>query len=53
MAEHGPTTMELVEVKAEDIMAERSALYDRFMTATTWCVGLTIALLALMWMFLV
>jgi hypothetical protein len=53
MAEHGPQTFELVEVKAEDIMSERQALYDRFMTATTWSIGLTVGVLVLMWIFLV
>ena len=53
MAEHGPQTFELVEVKAEDIMSERQALYDRFMSATTWAAGATVGALALMWIFLV
>lgn len=53
MADHGPATMELVEVKAEDILAERRAFYDRFMSATTWSIGATIVLLLLMWIFLV
>ncbi len=53
MADHGPTTMELVEVKAEDILAERRAFYERFMTSTTWSIGATVVLLVLMWIFLV
>ena len=53
MADHGPQSMELVAVKAEDIMAERQALYDRFMSGTTWAIGLTIVALVLMWIFLV
>jgi hypothetical protein len=53
MADHGPTTMELVEVKAEDILAERQAFYDRFMSGTTWSIILTAAVLLLMWIFLV
>lgn len=53
MAEHGPHSIELVEVKAEDIISERQALYDRFMTAATWSIGLTVAALLLMWIFLV
>lgn len=53
MADHGPTSMELVEVKAEDILAERRAFYDRFMTGTTWSIGLTVGVLVLMWIFLV
>jgi hypothetical protein len=53
MAEEGPGKMELVEVKANDILAERRALYDRFMTATTWAAGATVLVLVLMWIFLV
>lgn len=53
MAEQASQPFELVEVKAEDLMEERSALYNRFMTASTWAVGLTVAVLALMWIFLV
>lgn len=52
MAEHGPTTLELVEVKAEDILAERKAFYDRFMTGTAWAIGATVLVLVLMWIFL-
>lgn len=53
MADHGPTSMELVEVKSEDILADRRAFYESFMTGTTWSIGATVALLALMWIFLV
>jgi hypothetical protein len=53
MADHGPTTMELVEVKSEDILAERRAFYDRFMTGTTWAIGVTVLVLVLMWIFIV
>jgi hypothetical protein len=53
MADQAPTTFELVEVKSEDILAERRALYDGFMNATTWSVSLTVGALALMWIFLV
>jgi hypothetical protein len=52
-ADHGPTTLELVEVKSEDILAERTAFYDRFMSSTTWAVGATIVVMVLMWIFLV
>ncbi|NKC31804.1 aa3-type cytochrome c oxidase subunit IV [Falsiroseomonas selenitidurans] len=52
MAEQAPT-YEMVEVKAEDIMAERQALYAGFMGATKWAIGVTAALLALMAIFLV
>ncbi len=53
MADHGPTTLELVEVKAEDIMAERKAFYERFLSGTTWAIGATVVLMILMWIFLV
>ena len=53
MADHGPTTMELVEVKAEDIMPERVHLYGAFLKGTTWSVIATFVTLALMWIFLV
>jgi hypothetical protein len=53
MADHGPATMELVEVKAEDIMAERVGFYDDFLKGSTWAIGATVAVLVLMWIFLV
>ncbi|WP_270938040.1 aa3-type cytochrome c oxidase subunit IV [Falsiroseomonas oryzae] len=53
MADHGPTTLELVEVKSEDIMAERRGFYEAFMAGTTWAAGATIIILVLMWIFLV
>jgi hypothetical protein len=53
MAEHGPTTLELVEVKAEDIMEERKAFYERFLSGTTWAIVATVVLMILMWIFLV
>jgi hypothetical protein len=52
-ADHGPTTMELVEVKADDIMPERVGFYDTFMKGVTWAIGATVLVLALMWIFLV
>ncbi|PWS35500.1 preprotein translocase subunit SecE [Falsiroseomonas bella] len=53
MADHGPTTMELVEVKADDIIGERRSFYEHFLTGTTWAVAATIVVLLLMWIFLV
>ena len=53
MAEQGAQTIELVEVKAEDIMAERTVMYDWFITGATWSVGVSVVTLALMWIFLV
>ncbi|NKE46879.1 aa3-type cytochrome c oxidase subunit IV [Roseomonas frigidaquae] len=52
MAEQAPT-YEMVEVKAEDIMAERRGLYDGFLRASTWSIGATVAVLVLMAIFLV
>jgi len=45
-------TYEMVEVKAEDLMAERQGLYNGFLRASTWSIGLTIAVLVLMAIFL-
>jgi hypothetical protein len=53
MADHGPTTMELVEVKSEDILAERRAFYGRFMHGLAWAIGASVFVLVLMWIFLV
>ena len=53
MAEHGPTTMELVEVTSEDILAERRGLYDAFMTGTTYAAAATVGVLVLLWIFVV
>ena len=53
MAEERQDKMELVEVKSDDILAERRALYDRFMSATTYGVVGTVVILVLMWIFLV
>lgn len=52
MAEQAPT-YEMVEVKPEDIMPEREALYANFLRASTWAIGLTIGTLVLMAIFLV
>lgn len=53
MAEHhGAGQMELVEVKAEDILAERRSFYDGFTKASVWGIGATVALLVLMAIFL-
>lgn len=52
MAEQAPT-YEMVEVKAEDIMAERKSFYGGFLQGTTWAIGVVIAILVLMAIFLV
>ena len=51
MADHAPATYEMVEVKAEDIMAERQSLYAGFMKATTWGIGLAVGILVLLAIF--
>ncbi|MBX9594866.1 MAG: aa3-type cytochrome c oxidase subunit IV [Roseomonas sp.] len=43
--------VEMVEVKSEDIMAERRALFDGFMVATKWTTIATIALLVGIYVF--
>lgn len=42
--------IELVEVRAEDIMAERTAMYDAFMKAIPWAIGLTVGLLVFLYL---
>lgn len=37
--------IEMVEVKSEDIIGERRAMYDSFMGASTWAIGGVILLL--------
>lgn len=44
--------IEMVEVKAEDIMGERRAMYDSFMGATVWVIGGVVGLLVALWLFL-
>jgi hypothetical protein len=51
MAEQAPT-YEMAEVKAEDILAERQSFYSGFMKGTTWSIGITVAILVLMAIFL-
>ncbi len=53
MAEHAEGPAELVTVRAADIIDERKALYDDFMQGTKWAVIVTVAILVLMWLFLV
>jgi hypothetical protein len=54
MAEHHEAgEMELVEVKAEDILAERRSFYDAFMSSSVWAIGATVVVLVLMAIFLV
>lgn len=53
MAEHAAGPIELVEVKAEDIMDERQGFYDTFMEWSKWSIIAVVVLLALMVFFLV
>ena len=53
MAEHATGPIELVEVKAEDIMPERKGFYDAFMQAQKYAIIGVVALLVLMAIFLV
>jgi len=43
--------IDMVEVKAEDIIADRRAMYDSFIRAAVWTIGATIVLLALLYLF--
>ena len=52
MAEQAPT-YEMIEVKSEDLMAEREGMYEGFLRGSVWAIGLTIATLVLMAIFLV
>jgi hypothetical protein len=42
--------IDMVEVKAEDIIADRRAMYDSFISAATWTIGATIVLLVLIYL---
>ncbi|MGG5811591.1 aa3-type cytochrome c oxidase subunit IV [Falsiroseomonas sp. CW058] len=53
MADHADAGYEMVEVKAEDLMAERQGFYDAFMKGSTWSIGAVVVVLILMAIFLV
>lgn len=42
--------IEMVEVKAEDIMADRQAMYDAFMKSIPWAIGATVGLLVFIYL---
>jgi hypothetical protein len=44
------TQIEFVEVKAEEVMAERQELYDAFMKSIPWAVGGTVGILVLIYL---
>ncbi|WP_419895970.1 preprotein translocase subunit SecE [Roseomonas sp. USHLN139] len=43
--------IDYVEVKADDIIAERTHGWEAFTKATTWGIGATILILALLYLF--
>ncbi|MBS7813187.1 aa3-type cytochrome c oxidase subunit IV [Roseococcus pinisoli] len=43
--------IDMVEVKAEDIIANRRSMYESFLKASTWAVGAVIVLLVLIYLF--
>ncbi len=49
MAEH-KTQVDYVEVKAEDIIGERKALYESFMSAAKVGIGITAAILVILYL---
>lgn len=53
MAEHAAGPVELVEVKAEDIIGDRQGFYQSFMGFTKAAIGGVVVLLVLMAIFLV
>ncbi|HZF74660.1 MAG TPA: aa3-type cytochrome c oxidase subunit IV [Acetobacteraceae bacterium] len=53
MADKEIAEVDMSEVKAEDIIGERQALYNSFMTATMWGIGIVVVTLVLMAVFLV
>jgi hypothetical protein len=44
-------SIEMIEVKAEDIISERRAMFDSFMGATKWSIGAVILLLVALYAF--
>jgi hypothetical protein len=53
MADHAhPQQFELVPVTAEDIIADRRRVWERFSTAATWTIGTVALVLILMAIFL-
>jgi len=44
------TQIDFVEVKAEDVMAERQSLYNGFMKSIPWATGGTIGILVLIYL---
>ncbi len=42
--------IDMVEVKAEDIIADRQSVYNSFISAASWSVGATIVVLVLIYL---
>jgi hypothetical protein len=53
MAEQSNQPIELIPVAAGDIMPERMAMWEGFNRFSTWGIGIVIAILVLMAVFLV
>ena len=43
--------IEMVEVKADDIIGDRRSMYDSFIAASSWGIGATVVLLVLLYFF--
>lgn len=43
--------IDMVEVKPEDIIADRRSMYDSFIKASEWAIGGTVVLLVLIYLF--
>ncbi len=53
MADHAPATYEMIEVKADDIMPERTSFYSAFCAGTKWSIIALVVFLVLMAIFVV
>lgn len=43
--------IDMVEVKPEDIIADRRAMYEGFLSGSRWGIGATVVLLILIYLF--
>ncbi len=43
--------IDMVEVKAEDIIGDRRSMYESFLKAAVWTIGAVIVLLVLLYLF--
>ncbi|MDB5412452.1 MAG: hypothetical protein JWR10_787 [Rubritepida sp.] len=51
MTEHHEMQIDMVEVKAEDIIADHQVMYASFMKAATYAIGVVIVLLVALYLF--